>query len=150
MLSRPVSVRRTYSAWQEFCSQLRTRVAELTGGVAAPSPQPDSSTNYNAAFRKAFEVVDATDSQSLPYDKGCNTVYLFLTDGAPVYEDTEDLGSTIGACYKLSMAAVASPPSSCRTASHNAGKGFRLLLATFSSLWLSWTRAAACACARRV
>jgi len=32
---------------------------------------------------------------SLPYDAGCSTVYLFLTDGAPSYENGENLQTTI-------------------------------------------------------
>ena len=55
------------------------------------------STNYNDAIRKAFETVDATSRaiSSLPYDAGCSTVYLFLTDGDPSFNDGENLTTTI-------------------------------------------------------
>jgi hypothetical protein len=45
----------------------------------------------------SFAQVDQSRAEfgSLPYDVGCSTVYLFLTDGAPSYADGENLQTTI-------------------------------------------------------
>ena len=39
----------------------------------------EGSTNYEAAFKKAFEIVDT--GYSSKYETGCQTVFVFLTDG---------------------------------------------------------------------
>ena len=42
-------------------------------------------TNYEAAFRLAFRLADTSYRQR--YDSGCQTVYVFLTDGEAVSEE---------------------------------------------------------------
>ena len=57
-------------AMPEFRSRLISYVTNL---------QASGGTNFNAAFTKAFEVVD--HSQLYNYTSGCQTAFIFLTDG---------------------------------------------------------------------
>ena len=50
-------------------------------GITASGP-----TNYEAAFRKAFDLLDRSQSQELASD--CQTALLFLTDGMPTDGET--------------------------------------------------------------
>ena len=64
--------------------QAGTLVAASTENIAQLSPlimsiDPYGGTNFEAAFRKAFEVLGATGE----YSANCHTAILFLTDGTP-------------------------------------------------------------------
>ena len=64
--------------------QAGTLVAASAENVAQLSPlvmsiNPYGGTNFEAAFRKAFEVLGATGE----YSANCHTAILFLTDGTP-------------------------------------------------------------------
>ena len=65
--------------------------------------EPNGKTYYNKAMDLAFDIVSKSRSEDLPYKLGCNTVFLFLTDGNPTEEEEVTLQTTIGTYTKVLM-----------------------------------------------
>ena len=57
-------------ARKSFRNQIKVFIDRLEAG---------GGTNYEAAFRRAFRMADTSYAQR--YDSGCQTVYVFLSDG---------------------------------------------------------------------
>jgi len=70
---------------------------------------PSGGTNYEAAFKQAFKMADVSYKQN--YDSGCQTVYVFLTDGEQTlgsdgYAGLVQVASVALCCSALQCVAV--------------------------------------------
>jgi len=82
--------------------------------MAVDGLQPQGSTNFMDAWKKAFELMSSSrNAENLNVDLGCNTAYLFLTDGEPTFQGDDNIQTVVGTCraYQNPRSTRATAPS---------------------------------------